>query len=147
MRFNKEALTKFLKFARRPEATWNANFRDLSAAAIRMATLAPQGPITEACVAAELAQLQAIWKRPEAAGANGKVMLPQDLATTLDPVDVVQLEHVVGVCRQSKSLSDAGRKLDAVSRLEKVTINDADRLKKYLAKFGLDWAGEWNVGR
>jgi transcriptional regulatory protein RtcR len=46
---------------------------------------------------------------------------------------------VVAVCRQSKSLSDAGRKLFGVSRAAKSKPNDADRLKKYLARFGLTW--------
>ena len=51
----------------------------------------------------------------------------------------MQLESVIAVCRQSKSMSDAGRKLFAASRLGKAKPNDADRLKKYLARFGLDW--------
>jgi transcriptional regulatory protein RtcR len=46
---------------------------------------------------------------------------------------------VAKVCRQSKSLSDAGRKLYSVSRDAKNKPNDADRLKKYLARFGLSW--------
>jgi transcriptional regulatory protein RtcR len=33
----------------------------------------------------------------------------------------------------------AGRKLYAVSRDAKAKPNDADRLKKYLTRFGLDW--------
>jgi transcriptional regulatory protein RtcR len=144
VRFNKEALTKFLKFARSPEATWNANFRDLNAAATRMATLAPQGRITEECVTAEIARLQWAWQRPDSSNNIIKTRLPASLAATLDPVDVVQLEYVVNVCQQSKSLSEAGRKLYAISRLEKVKVNDADRLKKYLAKFGLEWSGDWN---
>jgi transcriptional regulatory protein RtcR len=45
----------------------------------------------------------------------------------------------VQVCRESKSLSDAGRTLFAVSRTAKRQPNDADRLKKYLARFGLTW--------
>ena len=143
VRFNKEALTKFLKFARSPDATWNANFRDLNAAAIRMATLAPQGRITERCVEAEITRLQQTWKRPHAQKLAA-TPLPDNLSNTLDPVDVVQLEYVLNVCRQSKSLSDAGRKLYAVTRMEKVKVNDADRLKKYLAKFGLEWTGAWN---
>jgi transcriptional regulatory protein RtcR len=36
-------------------------------------------------------------------------------------------------------MSDAGRKLFAASRSAKEKPNDADRLKKYLAKFGLNW--------
>jgi transcriptional regulatory protein RtcR len=47
---------------------------------------------------------------------------------------------VVAVCRESASLSDAGRRLFDVSRTEKAKVNDADRLRKYLARFGLNWA-------
>jgi transcriptional regulatory protein RtcR len=36
-------------------------------------------------------------------------------------------------------MSDAGRKLFAVSRESKAKPNDADRLRKYLARFNLDW--------
>jgi len=41
---------------------------------------------------------------------------------------------------ESGSLSAAGRLLFAVSRLQKSQANDADRLRKYLARFGLDWS-------
>ena len=40
---------------------------------------------------------------------------------------------------QAKSLSDAGRTLFAVSRAQRSSTNDADRLRKYLARFDLDW--------
>jgi transcriptional regulatory protein RtcR len=46
---------------------------------------------------------------------------------------------VVATCRASRSLSDAGRKLFAASRTKRASTNDADRLRKYLARFGLDW--------
>jgi transcriptional regulatory protein RtcR len=36
-------------------------------------------------------------------------------------------------------LSDAGRKLFNVSREQRSVINDADRLRKYLQKYGLSW--------
>jgi sigma54-dependent transcription regulator len=45
----------------------------------------------------------------------------------------------IQICREAKSLSDAGRKLFGTSRGKKTTINDADRLRKYLARFDLDW--------
>ncbi|MGF2508105.1 sigma 54-dependent transcriptional regulator, partial [Ralstonia pseudosolanacearum] len=64
-------------------------------------------------------------------------MLP--VAAALDRFDRMQLESVVRICRESASLSDAGRRLFDVSRLEKAKVNDADRLRKYLARFGLDW--------
>ncbi len=41
--------------------------------------------------------------------------------------------------QQSNSMSDAGRTLYAVSRAAKAKPNDADRLKKFLARFALDW--------
>ena len=46
---------------------------------------------------------------------------------------------MIEVCRQADSLSEAGRRLYQVSRLAKAQPNDADRLRKYLARFGLDW--------
>lgn len=36
--------------------------------------------------------------------------------------------------------ADAGRQLCAASRAKRGTTNDADRLRKYLARFKLDWA-------
>ena len=36
--------------------------------------------------------------------------------------------------------SDAGRKLFQISRLGRKKTNDADRLSKYLARFGLSWS-------
>nr|WP_304949722.1 hypothetical protein [Verrucomicrobium spinosum] len=67
-------------------------------------------------------------------------LLGDGACAEIDPFDLVQLEHVVRVCRDSVSLSDAGRKLFTVSRKSKAKSNDADRLKKYLARFGLSWA-------
>jgi transcriptional regulatory protein RtcR len=58
----------------------------------------------------------------------------------LDPFDRVQLSYVLGVCRTCRSLSDAGRLLFAVSRQQRRSTNDADRLKKYLARFELSFA-------
>ena len=60
-------------------------------------------------------------------------------ADTLDRFDRIQLEEVVRACAKAKSLSQAGRELFAMSRQQRASTNDADRLRKYLAKFGLDW--------
>jgi transcriptional regulatory protein RtcR len=57
----------------------------------------------------------------------------------IDRFDQVQLEEVIKACRDSPTLSAAGRALFAASRLEKASANDADRLRKYLARFELDW--------
>lgn len=136
VRFNKEAREAFLKFARSPEARWSANFRDLNAAITRMATLATKGRITLPGVEVEIGRLKAAWQEPGIRRSSAPILDGMEL----DPFDRVQLEHVVKVCQESKTLSDAGRKLFAVSRTKKAQPNDADRLKKYLARFKLSWA-------
>jgi transcriptional regulatory protein RtcR len=65
-------------------------------------------------------------------------------AAALDRFDRAQLADVLRVCQLSSSLSAAGRLLFASSRARKAAPNDADRLRKYLARFGLSWA---RVGR
>jgi transcriptional regulatory protein RtcR len=141
---NKEAQEHFLRFATSPEARWSGNFRDLNAAVLRMATLASGGRITREDVDEEIARLRAQWTRGSAPGAAGTVdlvaeVLGADLAAELDRFDRVQLADVIAVCRQSRSLSEAGRVLFAQSRSRKQSTNDADRLKKYLTRFGLGW--------
>ena len=68
-----------------------------------------------------------------------KVLTAEEVAD-LDSFDRVQLEYVIGVCSESRSLSDAGRALFSVSRKRKKGSNDTDRLRKYLLKFGITWA-------
>jgi transcriptional regulatory protein RtcR len=58
-------------------------------------------------------------------------------AETVDLFDRLQLAHVFAVCRRERSLSAAGRKLFGASRLLKARPNDADRLRKFLARYGL----------
>lgn len=137
VRFNKEAREAFLKFARSPEAKWSANFRDLNAAVTRMATLAPKGRITVSCVEHEKTRLLGGWQ--ESAPSTHDAVLSSEARAQIDPFDLAQLDYVLSICRESKTLSDAGRKLFAISRESKVKANDADRLKKYLARFELSW--------
>jgi transcriptional regulatory protein RtcR len=139
VRMNKEAREAFLKFAKGPEAKWSANFRDLNAAVTRMATLAPKGRITVECVEAEVARLREVWRDVRGENELGSSFYGGLDASQLDPFDRVQLEFVIKTCRQSKTLSDAGRKLFAISRTKRSVTNDADRLKKYLARFQLKW--------
>ncbi len=136
VRLNKEAREGFLAFARR--APWPANFRDLSAAVTRMATLCDGGRIDVDGVEDELARLSAQWEVPRTASRVDAVL--GAAAAELDRFERVQLEDVLAVCCTSKTLSDAGRTLFAASREKKTSSNDADRLRKYLAKFDLSWA-------
>jgi transcriptional regulatory protein RtcR len=137
VRFNVEARARYLSFATSSEATWRGNFRDLGASVVRMATLATTGRIQIDGVDAEITRLRAQWH-----GGNETsplLVLLGEAATALDRFDRVQLEDVVRACQRSRSLSAAGRELFAVSRTQRASTNDADRLRKYLAKFGLDW--------
>lgn len=138
VRFNVEAHRRYLAFASSPDASWRGNFRELSASLTRMATLAEAGRITEAQVVEEIARLGRSWDGGSAQDDATRVLGGQ--AAQLDLFDRAQLNAVIAVCQQSSSLSEAGRKLFAVSRQEKKVANDADRLRKYLARFGLDWA-------
>jgi len=56
------------------------------------------------------------------------------------PLDPVQLAEVIRVCRRSGSLSEAGRILFSASTARRAFSNDADRLRKYLHRYGIDWS-------
>ena len=138
--FNKEARERYLTFATSPEAAWSANFRDLSASVMRMATLAPQGRITVEVVRHEAERLKAAWGGAPSARAVDQILvdvLGQEAVAALDLFDVAQLTTVLRTCCEHVTASAAGRALFANSRLEKKSSNDADRLSKYLARFGL----------
>ncbi|QXH47499.1 RNA repair transcriptional activator RtcR [Pseudomonas xanthosomatis] len=132
VRFNLEAKRRYLAFAHASEARWAGNFRELSASVTRMATLADSGRIDEALVEEEIGRLRHAW-------GLEPVAEPLLAERELDLFDQLQLQAVLQVCRGAASLSEAGRQLFAVSRQEKQTPNDADRLRKYLARFDLDW--------
>ena len=137
VRFNAEARSRYLAFATSPDAPWRGNFRDLGASLMRLATLANAGRIQTDGVEEEIARLRAQWHG--SADASPLDALLGEGAAELDRFDRVQLEDVVRVCARSASLSAAGRELFAVSRTQRASTNDADRLRKYLARFGLDW--------
>ena len=138
--FNREAREQFLTFATGPSAAWAGNFRDLNAAVVRTATLAAGGRITAELVAEEVARLTAAWSgAADDPASNPAGLLDPAALAELDPFDAVQLAEVVRVCRRCASLSEAGRVLFRASRLKKRNPNDADRLRKYLARFGLEW--------
>ena len=147
-RFNKEALSAYLAFAHSNEARWRGNFRDLAASIMRLATLAPQGRIQTESVEAEIGRLKWLWAdETDADDAENPFAnrlsdgLPAKIdAETLDLFDRIQLQHVIAECRRHPNMAAAGRALFNVSRLERATANDSDRLRKYLQRFGLTWA-------
>ena len=125
----------------RAGAAWKGNFRDLNAAVARMATLAPGGRIAVENVEEEVERLEHGWAGPRGSGLDEALreLIGDSRLAEIDPFDRVQLAYVVGVCRESRSLSEAGRALFSASRGRKATSNDADRLRKYLARFDIDW--------
>ena len=140
--FSKEARELLLAFAASDDARWPGNFRDLNAVITRLATLARAGRITVDQVRMEVGYLRTAWATTPSTSAPGLVDRVVSASTTahLDRFDRVQLEDVLSVCRRSNSLSAAGRVLFDRSRERKKIANDADRLRKYLARFDLDWA-------
>lgn len=139
--FNKEARQRYLAFATSPDALWPGNFRDLAASVTRMATLSPKGRIDLDCVEAEIQRLKRLWsgQKNDVADLLTEVLAPERLAE-IDPFDRVQLAETIRICRMSRSLSEAGRALFSASRSRRTSANDADRLRKYLARFALEWS-------
>ncbi|GDY36137.1 RNA repair transcriptional activator RtcR [Acidovorax sp. NB1] len=159
VRFSNEARAAYLRYAQSPEALWTGNFRDLSASVTRLATLADSGRIGLPLVEAEIARLSWLWQAASdarhglapVAGAVGRdeleALLGDEVVESMDLFDQLQLAAVLQVCRQSRTLSDAGRVLFQASRTQRTVVNDADRLRKYLARFGLDWERASGAGR
>lgn len=142
--FNKGAREIYLQFANSSQALWRANFRDLNSSMTRMATLAVGGRITETIVESEIARLQKSWS-----GFQDKLTVQQDVLeellspeqiNELDLFDRLQLNEVIKVCRNSRSLAEAGRSLFNASRTKKASSNDSHRVKQYLQKFGLSFS-------
>ena len=139
---SREARARFLTFATSSDARWPGNFRDFNGAILRMATLAPGGRITTEIVDEEIQRLRASWRAMEDADSGGnflEMLLTPERLANIDEFDRLQLKEVVQVCRSCASLSEAGRRLFSVSRTRRAATNDADRLRKYLVRFGLDW--------
>ena len=136
---------------------------------MRLATLAPQGRIGSELVAAEIARLQwqwqdgssdSIFRLPEnpsdavfrlPADNKGQPEIPAERICRIleakgrswdeiDRFDQLQLAAVAAECRRHKNLAAAGRALYQASRRKRSTPNDSDRLRKYLRRFGLEWA-------
>jgi transcriptional regulatory protein RtcR len=139
VRFNAEARRAYLDFATSAAAAWKGNFRELSASIARMATFAEGGRITVETAREEIERLAHGWRPRGAADRLSSLLSAQALAD-IDEFDRLQLESVIAVCGQCDSLAEAGRRLFHVSRTKRSVVNDSDRLKKYLQRFGLDWA-------
>ena len=140
--FNKAAREAYLAFAHLPEALWRANFRDLNSSITRMATLAVGGRITEDIVQGEIVRLGSAWAVFQSVPLHDKILeqcLSAEQLEEIDLFDQLQLKEVVKICRSSRTMAEAGRKLFNVSRDKKSSSNDSHRLKQFLHKFGLSF--------
>jgi transcriptional regulatory protein RtcR len=146
VRFNTEARLRYITFAQSSEALWLGNFRDLSASVGRLATLANSGRINIELVDIEIRRLRWLWL-DHSANPDTQLLATHlgGKADDLDLFDQIQLAAVIRLCQQCNSLSEAGRKLYAISRTQRGVVNDADRLRKYLGKFELSWDSLKNV--
>ena len=178
-RFAPEARQLYEAFAMSADATWQGNFRDLTASMIRLTTLAESKVIRNDDVQAEIKRLTHLWELPDSlSGSNSlgsdskgnnanknslrnngfdsvlnsdtieqgshnilRRYLDEDMLTTIDPFDAVQLAYVIEVCINHKNQAAAGRYLYANSRDKLKSPNDSDRLRKYLMKFRLRFDG------
>lgn len=135
IRFADGAAERYLAAAR--HLPWPAGFRSLRTSVLRLASSA-DGTIGDDELDAELERLAGVGTpRRRSGDIDLPALLGEGQYAELDRFDRVQLEDVVRVCRESASLSEAGRTLFAVSRTRRKTVNDADRVRKYLLRFGL----------
>ncbi|MBL8510701.1 MAG: transcriptional regulator [Betaproteobacteria bacterium] len=112
-----------------------------------MATLADSGRITNEVAAQEITRLTALWRGDtDQQDSLLSQLLTEEQIAGIDLFDRLQLEAVIAICRRSSSLSEAGRQLFAVSRAARDSQNDSDRLRKFLARFGLVWRTIKNQG-
>jgi len=140
IRFSQKAKDTYLSYSKSPQATWAANFRDLNASVTRMATLSPSGRIESSTVEREITRLQKRWN----SNTNVKEIdltsyVDEEVLQQIDKFDQLQLENVINICRQHRSLAEASRDLYDKSRIRKQSLNDSHRLRVYLQKFGLSF--------
>lgn len=160
-RFEPNARQRYEDFAMSSEATWQGNFRDLTASMIRLTTLADSKVIRVVDVQAEIERLTELWSSSAVIQSKNslsntksesrfdsdvmeqnsdKVLaqyLDEETLATIDPFEAIQLAYVIEVCMSHKNQATAGRYLYANSRDKLKSPNDSDRLRKYLMKFGL----------
>jgi hypothetical protein len=100
---NREARERFLRFATAPAAAWSANFRDLGAAVLRMATLATGGRIDEALVREETARLEVQWRPAPVDGDDPLARLLGAKADQLDASTASSSPRWCGCARRAAS--------------------------------------------
>jgi transcriptional regulatory protein RtcR len=138
LRFRGPAKRKYLELAMSGQSNWEFSLEDLHRSLSRLAINSADEGITAEMVKAEFERLHEEWAE-EVCEDPLLQMVPPEKRYELDLFQKTQLLEVVRICMRSRSLSEAGRRLFASSRARKKSVNDADRLRKYLQRFGLEW--------
>ncbi len=140
--FTPKARSKFIEFAISSAAVWKRNFRDLSRAIDRMATLSSTGRITVEIVEREILELHQSWIEPSPLQRKKFVekLLTEEQLNAIDDFKLIQLEAVLAVCCKCRTIADAARILFPKSLALKKSKNDSDRLSKYLLKYKIEWS-------
>lgn len=136
-----KALDLYLGFATSDRAPWPGNFPELSGSLERLFSFAAaSGGLDLGVARREVLHLNASWEAADPSRSRVERVLGLAASRDLDRVDRVALEEVLLVCAATPSMAEAGKLLFAKSRERRSTVNDSDRMKKYLARYGLDWA-------
>jgi len=103
--------------------------------------LANGGRITVENIGEEMNRLRSKWRNISQTQynptRNAETLIGKEAADKLDYYDYIKLAGLVAVCKESKTMAEAGRRLLNVSRSEKRTANDTHRVKQLLQKYGL----------
>lgn len=138
LRFRGPAKRKYLELATSGQSSWEFNLEDLHRSISRLAIESPDEGISTDIVKLEFEKLNDEWAA-ETCEEDILQIVPEEMRYQLDLFQKTQLVEVIRICLRSRSLSEAGRRLFASSRSRKKSVNDADRLRKYLQRFGLEW--------
>ncbi len=114
LRFQRDALETYLKFAKSVDASWQGNFRDLAASVTRLATLSQGELIRREAVEKEIQRLKQLWLIQDESynDKNTDILLnylsPEQLEQ-IDEFDQIQLRGVLKVCENSKIHGRGGK--------------------------------------
>lgn len=150
-----EARKIFMDYALAETTPWDGNFRELRNMVARMGTLAQDGEIRPADVEREIRRMaptvsaEAPTAPTEPVSAQAgleaedpylKSLLGSGYSERMDAIEIATLKYVLDVCRTSASAAEAGRRLYNVSRDNRATANDSDRIAKFLKTYKLKFS-------
>lgn len=150
-----EARKIFMDYALAETTPWDGNFRELRNMVARMGTLAQDGEIRPTDVEREIRRMaptvsaEAPTAPTEPVSAQAgleaedpylKSLLGNGYSERMDAIEIATLKYVLDVCRTSASAAEAGRRLYNVSRDNRATANDSDRITKFLKTYKLKFS-------